>query len=378
MFLKSPHPASIFPRVACMPKQRNRNGLTWLEVLVIICICAVLLGLLIPAILAVRENSRKQTCIDNLRKIGEGMHSYHDAKHYFPPSADLRSDGLKKEAGGWSFLFRILPYMEDETSYCSGPPDIVVSIAVGQPSTIDPLTGDGASSSFAVRTARDTSIPEFLCPANPNPTFEFPGYGKIDAQGRRAFTNYKAMGASCLESLKLCVDPGSPPPYGKKEKHPDGAIFPSDKGTRISDIADGTAYTIMVAETMDDTKSSWIAGSDVTLVGMPKAEYYQEWHGSFWIPLDYTGGYYEYAGPAIRAMRTYTAFDFRPGYSDAGTYSSGVGRTPSYGPSSNHPGIVNHSYCDGSVKSMRKDVDYAAYFIFITRDNHDPSRGDEP
>jgi hypothetical protein len=48
-----------------------------------------------------------------------------------------------------------------------------------------------------------------------------------------------------------------------------------------------------------------------------------------------------------------------------------VGRTPAYGPSSGHPGIVNHLYCDGSVRSLRKDIDYAEYFLAITRNGGD-------
>ncbi len=50
--------------------------------------------------------------------------------------------------------------------------------------------------------------------------------------------------------------------------HPDGGMFPG-LGTRISDIADGTAHTILCVETIDDTQSVWTLGTDVTLVGLP-------------------------------------------------------------------------------------------------------------
>ena len=86
-------------------------------------------------------------------------------------------------------------------------------------------------------------------------------------------------------------------------------------------------------------------------------------------------------------LRTYTEFDFSPikypgkgddvnaspipAGKDVGTYPAGVGRTPAYGPSSGHPGVVNHLFCDGSVHALRKDIDYAAYFFLITRDNGD-------
>ena len=137
----------------------------------------------------------------------------------------------------------------------------------------------------------------------------------------------------------LCEDFDSPPPYGDKSNHPDGALFPTNNGIRLQDISDGTSHTIMVVETIDDSKSCWIAGADTTLVGMPKAKSYQQFPGNrFWSPLDFAEKPRIAKGHARHpGMRTYPAFDFRPGYPDAGTYPSGVGRTPDYGPSSAHP-----------------------------------------
>jgi hypothetical protein len=217
---------------------------------------------------------------------------------------------------------------------------------------------------------RNELVSELICPSNPNKTYEDPVNKQV------AFTNYKAMGASSMESLIISDDPDSPPPYGDKSNHPDGALYPTNTGIRLKDITDGTSNTIMVVETIDDSKSCWLAGADTTLVGMPKADNYQRFSGNgFWAPLDYVEkpGYNEEAAPGIRAARTYLAFDFRPGYADAGTYPAGVGRTPDYGPSSGHPGIVNHLICDGSVRSVRNDVDYAAYFFAITKNNVDPA-----
>ena len=45
-------------------------------------------------------------------------------------------------------------------------------------------------------------------------------------------------------------------------------MYPSTNGTRIGDIMDGTAHTIMCVETMDDSQSIWTYGTDVTLVGL--------------------------------------------------------------------------------------------------------------
>ena len=79
-----------------MPKNRTRRGFTWIEMVVILVILAVLLGLLVPAILMIRENSRREKCMDNLKQIGLGLQNYHDARKYFPGSAQIVKAREKK------------------------------------------------------------------------------------------------------------------------------------------------------------------------------------------------------------------------------------------------------------------------------------------
>jgi hypothetical protein len=315
----------------------------------------------LPAIQAARENSRRQACSNNLIQIGLGLHTYNDSLKRFPNAAELIGSN-PTTAGGRSYLFKILFFMgyAQELYPLSNWKQAISPNGSGD--TPDPL----ADSNPLIVKLRDLQIREFVCPSNSNKSYD-------DATNRKiAFTNYKAMGATSMESMKLCVDPSAPPPYGDAKHHPDGGLPPGKNGIRLSNVTDGTSHTFAVAETMDDSKSGWIAGSDAFLVGMPKAEYYQQYRGSFWIPLDYNGNYYDRAGPKIRAARTFLQFDFGPSGKDAGTYPPGVGRTPAYGPSSAHPDIVNHLFFDGSVKEVRTDIDDAAYFFAITRDNNDP------
>jgi prepilin-type processing-associated H-X9-DG protein len=101
---------------------------------------------------------------------------------------------------------------------------------------------------------------------------------------------------------------------------------------------------------------------------MEKAKGYgvhRQGNTSYWTPMEVDANTDRSWTPKTL---TFLAYDFLPGAKDAGTYPSGVGRTPAYGPSSGHPGVVNHLFCDGSVRSLRKDIDYAEYFFAITRD----------
>jgi prepilin-type N-terminal cleavage/methylation domain-containing protein len=66
---------------------RRKNGFTLLELLVVIGIIAGLLGILLPALPAVRDNARRTVCMSNLRSIGQGIQMYMDANRNFYPTA---------------------------------------------------------------------------------------------------------------------------------------------------------------------------------------------------------------------------------------------------------------------------------------------------
>ena len=128
-----------------------------------------------------------------------------------------------------------------------------------QGSVADPL----ASTDPKIVEVRNTLLPELICPSNRHSTYEKPGTNE------NALTNYKALGATFAESLVVCIDPHAPLPYGTDPKiHPDGVLFPG-QGVRICDLVDGTSNTFALVETKDYSASAWIAGSDVTLAGMP-------------------------------------------------------------------------------------------------------------
>jgi prepilin-type N-terminal cleavage/methylation domain-containing protein/prepilin-type processing-associated H-X9-DG protein len=88
------------PPWACSP----RRGFTLVELLVVIAIIGVLVALLLPAVQAAREASRRTQCQSNLRQLGLALHNYHDARRCFPASHD---------ANLWSWIAHILPFMEE-------------------------------------------------------------------------------------------------------------------------------------------------------------------------------------------------------------------------------------------------------------------------
>ena len=335
------------------------RGLTWVEVLVLLLIAFFAIALLSPMIGASRESGRRASCLNKVRQIGLGLQSYESRNGVFPPSAAVASNGPGKPAtvGGWSFLVRILPFMDRDQLYRTLPAD-------GNPEDI---------SNNATAVAMNTAMKEFVCPTNGNRLYR--DSNAIPPTG--AFTNYKGMGASTKNSLMMALDPSLSPPYGTASLHPDGMMFPG-KGTRRDEIPDGLSRTIATIETIDDAWSRWTVGREVTLVGLPQrssptGSRPQPPFDSF-APSGFDNTYGQDSAVAKAGLRTFLAYDFSPTGADAGKYEDpGFGPTPpAYGPSSMHPEVVVCGLGDGSVLSISKQIDAANLFFLITKNNNDP------
>lgn len=382
----------------------KKKGFTLIELLVVIAIIGILIALLLPAIQAAREAARRAACVNNMKQLGLAFHNYHDANKKMPGAAKLNGGPAAFHVGGFSFLVRLLPMMEYGSMYDG----INTTTALKSPAVATddffPLNCTDANE----QNMRDTSIPELVCPSNPNKIYFYPTAAATSRGVKIALTNYKAMGATNILSLSFCVNPvsgngGTPYPgvtlgtgagQTNPSNHPDGAVFPG-AGNRLADFIDGTAHTIMSVETMDDggtgtgsnnaqCTSAWVAGVNATLVGTPTVAPVQFQYVvatyPFICPVTFNGKYFEDAGATIQQMRTYLAYDFsgteNGKYPDPKTNFQNLfgtgGNPPAYGPSAGHPSVVNHLFVDGAVRSLKKDIDFALYFFAITRNNGDP------
>ncbi len=302
--------------------------------------------------------------MNNGKQLGLAMQNYASTySNAFPPAAGVYSDPSgKKTVGGYSFLVKLLPFMEFDSFYRSLPQKIPNGDI------------DAAMSGNAALTVRmNTSLKELVCPSNNNNVFQ-----NMKANPPLfALTNYKAVGATTRNSLLIAVDPVATPPYGTATMHPDGAIYPSDKNLPLADIKDGTAHTVMIMETMDDTSSRWMVGNECTLVGLPQASSPTGQTPAppykYFAQPGFDGTFGDSSAVARAGLRTFLTYDFSPRGADAGKYEDpGWAKAPpAYGPSSAHPAVVIVAFADGSVEALSKQVDAANLFFLITKDNND-------
>jgi hypothetical protein len=79
----------------------------------------VLIALLLPAVQAAREASRRSTCTNHLKQLGLGIHNFHNTHGTIPPMRSGRYVGWPTDGHypSNSFLLSLCPFIEQEVRY---------------------------------------------------------------------------------------------------------------------------------------------------------------------------------------------------------------------------------------------------------------------
>ncbi len=296
----------------------RKQGFTLVELLVVIAIIGVLVALLLPAVQAAREASRRSQCKNNLKQITLALHNYESSFRVFPPSS---TSGFGK--GVWnypatgptdpnihlhSFASLLLPYLEQGT------------VAAG-------IDYNSSALAPANRTMASQILPFYRCPSYAGKDYsDDPLYVTTVGYDKFAIRNYVTLGARTVMGLSGVVPA-------------EGVMFPGSK-IGFRDVLDGTASTIAFAETREQRSAVWIDGTSAAVAAR-------------WTDLTSP----TYAGNTVSINQT----PYFPG----GVFPNSIGQA--YGPSSFHPGGAQHAFVDGSVQFLADTLDATVYDALTTR-----------
>ena len=213
------HSLVLRTRCACRQKVAKTAGFTLVELLVVIAIIGILIGMLLPAVQAVREAARRTQCANNLKQIGLALHIHHAAKQEFPIGTvefRLGSDTSQRQLAWSAFL---LPHLEQQNVH-------------------DQLDLQQAFDAADNQVAAATVLSVYLCPSTVRETQQPDGRGACDYGG--------IFG-------ERIMSPNNPPK----------GVMLIDQAIRIRDITDGTSHTLIVAEDSKAPDAQWINGRNI-------------------------------------------------------------------------------------------------------------------
>lgn len=325
------------------------RGFTLVELLVVIAIIGVLIGMLLPAVQAVREAARSTSCKNNLRQLALATLSYESSFMNFPPSAIIAGVGSINTNSSWSIQGQILPFLEQGNLY----QQIDFTSAWDNQSILSGL-----------------KIPIFACPSDPQSNTPRDVSPKL---------------ASPLYPLNYGFNFGSWLVFDPVRNEIGDGMFGPNRRIRIGEVLDGTSQTLLVA----DVKARQPYGRNEPVVGSLEIPPPDQAAVAAWVPVSFVwcrpNGHTEWPDGRVHHQGFTTTMPPNgelPLQSDsnlilAGTdidYTSRQEGTSDTIPThsiitsrSYHPHGVNAALVDGSVKSFASSIELSIWRALGTR-----------
>ncbi len=237
-------------------------GFTLVELLVVIAIIGILVALLLPAVQAAREASRRSQCTSQLKQCGLAIISYHDLLGAFPSGRN------ETRQYGVSWAFQVLPQLEESSIH-------------------DALVEGERVDSDANKVAMRTPVAIFNCPSRRPPSadrnFDNDDDATLVLQAGAAGDYAANAGRRLLVGLAETPDDSRPFDY-RLDPSEAGPIFTYSK-VKAKRVTDGLSHTLAVGErhipappegTPDEMRDYWsgdtaffAADNPTTVLGVP-------------------------------------------------------------------------------------------------------------
>jgi prepilin-type N-terminal cleavage/methylation domain-containing protein/prepilin-type processing-associated H-X9-DG protein len=291
-----------------------RRALTIIELLVVLAIVGVMLAMLVPAVQAARESARRTSCLNNLKQIGTALQSYHSHARSFPPGYRtlVNSSDSDDEGPGWGWAAFILQHVEES--------NVAQLVKLDEP-----------IESPANEPARMVSIATYTCPSDSqlHSVVEIPSIANDTVICQAAAASYVGSVGTVRQTCKVCRD------------RFDG-VFGRNSRTSLSNITDGVTKTMLVGERQHGLSTPVWAGvvTRSMIVDRLKAGKVA-------------------AGPAYVLGTTFL-------HGDEEELEERSRETVAEIFGSDHPGVMNFAFCDGSVRPVAVGIDDKTFMALST------------
>ncbi|MFO0909605.1 MAG: DUF1559 domain-containing protein [Isosphaeraceae bacterium] len=350
---------------------QRRRGFTLIELLVVIAIIAVLIALLLPAVQSAREAARRAQCVNNLKQMSLATMNFESSRGHLPPG--LGPYPVQGGGGGRATVAaQVMGFLEQSSIYGAFNFDFNLN-----------LTGPTSPND----TAQTQLVSAFICPSDwanqrllagasqlgYNNYFASTGNtAALETTGGYAWTDPNAVNHGIFN---YSLNRSATSQTDSTGRQLNGEYFKAS-ATRIADIIDGTSNTAMFAET---TRGRSVANTAAE-IPIPDIINVYTITGDFSgaalqvpptdcatfansIRLRYRGqqyyrslpstGYYSHTVPP-----NYTKWDCsnNPNFNQAHTAAR-----------SYHPGGVNATFADGSVRFIKNTINPNVWRALGTR-----------
>ncbi len=328
------------------PIPNPKSGFTLIELLVVIAIIGILIALLLPAVQAAREAARRMQCSNNLKQIGLALHNYHDTFRRFPIGSRSGSFSMYNTTGT-NWRSGLLPFLEQKALFDQ------LNFKTGSFSGYNSQPFSGGNEVLI-----GLLVPVYKCPSstidpfvNEPTSINDKGGMMMDYVGiSGAYPDPGGRGSgACRQSMRGYVcNTGLLAPHESKS---------------LGSATDGTSNTIIVAE-----QSGLVAKTPI------RSNYAGGWagardHASGYdlnprkanqIPDDGSANYYHCGLTVVRwAINSQTTV----ANSSSATYETNTILN------SFHPGVIQVTLGDGSVRSISENIEMETLRRLATADD---------